>query len=105
MRTSSNVAFASLCLECGTHSRWLTISEAERMRQRGQCKRYRVTGQKRRMYILTPAPEPSESKPSSLCITFEDMLANVGLGTPTQVMLARAKIGEFGKRRLWAATP
>lgn len=78
------VVFASLTLPEGLHHRWATIAECERMLARGECTKViqpgkRSIGKTRPVYRLVARPEPSKSSVSPAPITFEDILANVGL--------------------------
>lgn len=66
------------------HHRWATVAECERLLVRGEVSRVRQPGKKsigptRPVYRLVPRPEPSSSMPTPSPITFEDILANVGL--------------------------
>jgi hypothetical protein len=106
VRTNSSVVFASLQLSCGMHHRFVTLAEAERLANRGDCKRVRlaakkIVGRARAIYRLVPRPEPSKSSSTPCPITFDDTLANLGLvnGPGTAHYLAvkssRLKIREY----------
>lgn len=95
------IVHASLQLPCGMHHRWVTLGEAERMSQRGECRRIRVAGKKcvgkaRPIYRLQAAIEPSDSQCSPAAITASDILVNVGLkGTHEARVAAREKIRHY----------
>ena len=103
LRTSSSVSFASLRLPCGTHHRWLTISEAERMKSKGDCKRLRIPSRRNPVYQLLAQAEPSKSELTPPSITVSDMKINAGFGSHEDIARVRAKVREFGKSRLVCA--
>lgn len=101
MRTTSSVVHASLRLPCGTHHKWVTISEAERMQSRGECRRLRLPGKRNPVYKLIPVPEPSKSELTPPSITTSNMKVYAGeQGTPSERYRVRVKVKEFGKARL-----
>lgn len=112
MRTSGSVVFAQVVLANGLHHRWAPIAECERYAARGKYKKLHrpgkcSVGRTRPVYKLVPEPEPSDSRATPTPITFEDILANVGLDAKPhrvrvdrRVMQAtRVKIREYRRVR------
>ena len=100
-RQAAGVVFASLQLPEGMHHRFVTLGEAERMRERGECRRLSLPGKKcigkaRPTYRLIPRTDPSDSQCTPAAITASDILVSVGLkGTHEARVAAREKIRHY----------
>lgn len=102
MRThASGVVYVSLQLSCGMHHRFATMGEAERLVERGECRRIRVAGRKhigkvRPIYRLIKQAEPSDSESTTAAITVFDLRASMGMvGNWHEQRAAKAKIRNY----------
>jgi len=83
------------------HHRLVTVGEAERMLERGECNRARMPGKKsvgrtRPVYRLVPQVEPSTSDCTPAAITVFDLEASLGMrGTPEERKAAREKLDNY----------
>lgn len=73
----------------GSHCRWLTDGEAERMKDHGEA--FRITRRKdpKPKYRKRLFPEPSESHETACCLTLSDMRCLAGLQAVTEVRVER----------------
>jgi hypothetical protein len=55
------------------HCRWLSLKEAQRLETEGRAKRLSRPGDKKQVYQLLSAPEPSRSERSTAMLTAADM--------------------------------